>query len=110
MMSLSKSSCAKRMRCSLREIAFGLLCDPLATSKPCAAIIAARFTPEALRRATLLFGAFSPSRIQNKLTPKWEGPYGVIRVTRPGTVRMETEDGILVSNSWNIEHLCKFYP
>ena len=46
----------------------------------------------------------------NKLMPKWEGPYRVIRVTRPGAVRLETEAGIPVSNSWNIEHLCKFYP
>ena len=46
----------------------------------------------------------------NKLTPKWEGPYRVIRVTRPGAVRLETEDAVPVSNSWNIEHLRKFYP
>ena len=46
----------------------------------------------------------------NKLTPKWEGPYRVKRVTRPGAVRLETEDGIPVNNSWNIEHLRKFYP
>ena len=46
----------------------------------------------------------------NKLTPKWEGPYRVVRVTRPGAVHLETEDGIQVSNSWNIEHLRKFYP
>ena len=64
MMSLSKSSCAKRMRCSLRKIVFGLLCEPLATSKPCAAIIAARFRPEALKKATLFFGEFNPPRIQ----------------------------------------------
>ena len=30
----------------------------------------------------------------NKLTPKWEGPYRVVRVTRPGAVRLETGDGI----------------
>src|SRR4051812_45740972 len=35
----------------------------------------------------------------NKLTPKWEGPYRVKRVTRPGAVRLETEDGTPVSNS-----------
>ena len=35
----------------------------------------------------------------NKLTPKWEGPYRVIRVTRPGAVRLETEDAVPVSNS-----------
>ena len=46
----------------------------------------------------------------NKLTPKWEGPYQVIRVTRPGAVCLETEDAIPVSISWNIEHLRKFYP
>ena len=39
------------------------------------------------------------SKNSNKLTPKWEGPYWVIRVTRPGAVCLETEDGIPVSNS-----------
>ena len=43
----------------------------------------------------------------NKL---WEGPYRVIRVTRLDAVRLETEDVVLVSNSWNIEHRRKFYP
>jgi hypothetical protein len=46
----------------------------------------------------------------NKLSPKWEGPYQVVRVTRPGAVRLETGDGIRLQNSWNIEHLRKFYP
>ena len=50
------------------------------------------------------------AKSSNKLTPKWEGPYRVIRVTRSGAVRLETEDAIPVSNSWNIEHLRKFYP
>ena len=35
----------------------------------------------------------------NKLTPKSERPYRVTRVTRPGAVRLETEDAIPVSNS-----------
>ena len=30
----------------------------------------------------------------NKLTLKWEGPYQVIRVTRPGAVRLETKDAV----------------
>ena len=45
----------------------------------------------------------------NKLSPKWEGPYRVVRVTRPGAVRLETGDGTPLQNSWNIEHLRKFY-
>lgn len=52
------------MQHSLRKIVFKLLCEPLATSKPCAAITAARFIPKALRKATLFFGVFSPPRIQ----------------------------------------------
>ena len=35
----------------------------------------------------------------NKLKPKWEGSYRAIRVTRLSAVRLETEDGIQVSNS-----------
>ena len=46
----------------------------------------------------------------NKLMPKYEGPYPVVRETRPGAVRMQTEDDIQLQNSWNIEHLRKFYP
>ena len=46
----------------------------------------------------------------NKLSPKWEGPYRVVPLTRPGIVRLETRDGIQLQNSWNIEHLRKFYP
>src|SRR3989337_796411 len=64
MMSLSKSNCAKMTLCSLRRIVFGLLCEQHATSKLCAAIIAAKFMPEALRKATLFFDGFSPPRIQ----------------------------------------------
>ena len=64
MMSLSKSSCTKMMRSSFRKTVFGLLCEPLATSKPCATTIAARFMPEALRKATLFFGESNPPRIQ----------------------------------------------
>ena len=46
----------------------------------------------------------------NKLSPKWEGPYRVVRVTRPGAVRLDTGDGTQLQNSWNIEHLRKYYP
>ena len=45
----------------------------------------------------------------HKLSPKWVGPYRVVRVTRPSAVRLETGDGTLLQNSWNIEHLRKFY-
>src|SRR4051812_38824279 len=62
MMSLSKSGCVKMTRCSLRKIVFRLPCEPLATSKLCAAIIAAKLKPEASRKAPLLFGAPVPQK------------------------------------------------
>jgi hypothetical protein len=45
----------------------------------------------------------------NKLTPKWEGPYRVAQVSKPRAVHPETEDGKMVANSWNIEHLRKYH-
>jgi hypothetical protein len=63
-----------------------------------------------LEEGDLVLRRAQSAKGSNKLTPKWEGPYRVVRVTRPGAVRLETEDGTTVQNSWNIEHLRKFYP
>jgi hypothetical protein len=46
----------------------------------------------------------------SKLSPMWEGPYKVIGVPRPGSVRLTTEDGTELPNPWNIKHLRRFYP
>ena len=45
-----------------------------------------------------------------KLTSPWEGPFIVSGVVVPGTYRLQREDGMDVSNPWNIEHLHRFYP
>jgi len=49
-------------------------------------------------------------RIQNeeglhKLNSRWEGPFIVSKVTRPGSYRLQHPDGTEVPNSWNIEYL-----
>jgi hypothetical protein len=46
----------------------------------------------------------------HKLSPLWERPFMVLEVTRPGSYRLTQMDGTKVGNSWNIEHLRKFYP
>jgi hypothetical protein len=46
----------------------------------------------------------------HKLSPSWEGPFKVIKVCRPGSARLATEEGMQLPNPWNIEHLRKFYP
>ena len=63
-----------------------------------------------LEEGDLVLHRIQSMKGQNKLMPKWEGPYRVVRVTRPGAVRLETEDGTPLLNSWNIEHIRKFYP
>jgi hypothetical protein len=45
-----------------------------------------------------------------KLSPLWEGSFVVAEITRPGSYRLTQMDGTEIGNSWNIEHLRKFYP
>jgi hypothetical protein len=47
---------------------------------------------------------------RHKLSPPWEGPFIIAEVTHPGSYRLTQMDGTEVGNSWNIEHLRKFYP
>lgn len=74
-----------------------------------------RYHERHVRSRALEVGDLVLRRIQNrvglnKLSPMWEGPYVVTRVTRPGSVKLATEDGRQIPNAWNIEHLRKFYP
>jgi hypothetical protein len=53
-------------------------------------------------------------RIQNteglhKLSSPWEGPFSIAKVTGLGSYRLQTLEGDDVSNSWNIDQLCRFY-
>ena len=44
-----------------------------------------------------------------KLGPNWEGPYIVSCVVRPGNYELHTEEGKILSHSWNAEYLKRFY-
>jgi hypothetical protein len=46
----------------------------------------------------------------HKLNSRWEGPFVVKQVTRPGSYRLQYLEGQDVPNSWNIQNLRKFYP
>jgi hypothetical protein len=50
------------------------------------------------------------SKDRHKLAPPWEGQFIIHEVLRPGTYKIQYEDGRVVSNAWNIEHLRSFYP
>jgi hypothetical protein len=50
------------------------------------------------------------SKDRHKLSPPWEGPFIIHEVLRPGTYKIQYEDERIVTNVWNIEHLCLFHP
>jgi hypothetical protein len=45
-----------------------------------------------------------------KLSAAWEGRFIVTEVISPSTYRLQWGDGQGVLNSWNVEHLRRFYP
>jgi hypothetical protein len=74
-----------------------------------------RYHDKAVRQRSFSIGHLVLRRIltgegRHKLSPSWEGPFMVAEVTRPGSYRLTQMDGTEVGNSWNIEHLRKFYP
>jgi hypothetical protein len=74
-----------------------------------------RYHDKAVRQRSFSIGDLVLHRIltgegRHKLSPLWEGPFMVAEVTRPGSYSLTQMDGTEVENSWNIEHLRKFYP
>jgi hypothetical protein len=74
-----------------------------------------RYHDKAIRRRSFAVGDLVLRRIltgegRHKLSPLWEGPFIVAEVTRPGSYRLTQMDRTEIGNSWNIEHLRKFYP
>jgi hypothetical protein len=44
----------------------------------------------------------------HKLSPPWEGPFIIAEVLRLGTYKLQTTDGEVFTNAWNIEQLHRF--
>ena len=51
----------------------------------------------------------SDPRHTGKLMIKWEGPYKVKQVLRPGSYKLERLDGTEVNNTWHGNKLRKYY-
>ncbi|XP_065030486.1 uncharacterized protein LOC135653005 [Musa acuminata AAA Group] len=50
-----------------------------------------------------------PTRARGKLAPKWEGPYRVVEVVRPGTYRLTITNDSPLPRTWNVWNLKKFF-
>jgi hypothetical protein len=74
-----------------------------------------RYHNKVVRHRSFVVGDLVLRRIltgegRHKLSPLWEGPFIVSKVTQLGSYRLTQMDDTEVGNSWNIEHLRKFYP
>ena len=47
---------------------------------------------------------------KQKLSPPWEGPYMVTEVIRLSVYRLKDNNGNVLTNTWNNEQLCHFFP
>ena len=47
---------------------------------------------------------------KHKLSPPWEGPYTMTEVIRSGAYRLKDDNSNILTNTWNIEQLCRFFP
>jgi hypothetical protein len=45
----------------------------------------------------------------HKLLSPWEGLFIITKVSRPGTYKLMTEDGVKIRNTWHISQLRRFY-
>jgi ribonuclease HI len=73
-----------------------------------------RYHDRNVRERSFSIGDLVLRRIQDesslhKLNLRWEGPFVVKQVTRPGSYRLHYPEGPHVPNSWNIQNLRKFY-
>jgi hypothetical protein len=88
----------------------------------CAALVQSARYLEGIRRyhdrnvknapSTSAISSSIASRTQRDYTssaPPWEGPFTVAKVTGPGSYRLQTLEGEDISNSWNVDQLCRFY-
>ena len=58
----------------------------------------------------LLLRRTQSTKEKYKLNLPWEGPYTVTEVIRPGAYRLKDDNGNVLTNTWNIEQLRRFFP
>ena len=63
-----------------------------------------------LNEGDLVLRLRQDNRGRHKLSPPWEGPYIIAEVLKPGTYKLANEKGEVLTNSWNIQQLRRFYP
>ncbi|XP_058202887.1 uncharacterized protein LOC131317345 [Rhododendron vialii] len=70
----------------------------------------AQVRPRDFRTGDLVLSKVDPTgKKVGKLDPNWEGPYQVLHHVKAGAYKLATLRGKELPNSWNAEHLKKYY-
>jgi len=67
-----------------------------------------KLRPRQFQVADLVMRKAHPYQLENKLSPKWTGPFRVIEALGNGAYRLETLEGGAIPRTWNATNL-KFY-
>ena len=67
-----------------------------------------KIKPRQFQVADLVMRKAHPYELENKLSPKWTGPFRVTEALRNGAYRLETLEGGAIPRTWNATNL-KFY-
>ena len=67
-----------------------------------------RARPRQFRDGDLVMRKAHLYEMQNKLSPKWTGPFRITEALGNGAYRLETLEGGAIPRTWNATHL-KFY-
>jgi len=67
-----------------------------------------KLKPRQFQVADLVMQKAHPYQLENKLSPKWTGPFRVTEALGNGAYRLETLEGGAIPRTWNATNL-KFY-
>ena len=57
----------------------------------------------------LILRRIQSTKEKHKLSPPWEGPYMVTEVIQPDAYQLKDDNGNVLTNTWNIEQLRRFF-
>ena len=96
----------------LEEIREEAVTKPAARQKVVAKYFNQRVKPKVFEVGDLVLRNYRASRPvgeHRKLSPTWEGPYLISSVVEKRAYRLQTLEGKEIANTWNAQHLRKYY-
>jgi len=65
--------------------------------------------PRQFREGDLVMRIAHQYEMENKLSPKWTGPFRITEALGNGAYRLETLEGGAIPRTWNATHLKLYY-